>query len=311
MKKTTKNKAIGFSILLGIIAFGGLFVIDNVFPYMGIKPWRMVPAENAWRFPQGYLPENFGLKTQAVTIQTPDSLKLQALLVSSNLDTTYAVVVQLHGISNCKETNFPRAKILADSGYASLLLDLRAHGESQGTYCTFGFKEKYDLKAVADSLSKRMPGCPLAIWGASLGGAIALESMAVEPRFTFGIVESTFDEYPKVVAEYGTAYMLGFRPQWVLNRVLRKSGEIADFDPYAVNPVVSAAQIDRPVLFLHGDRDARIPLAFNKRNYDALNNDRKQWVTVPGGGHSNLWAVDGEHLSKVVNAFLAERRSGN
>ncbi len=308
MKKTTRNKAIGFSILLGILGFGGMFVIDNVFPYMGIKPWRMVPSENTWRFPQGYSPENFGLKAKKISISTPDGLTLKAWLVSSNLDTTYAVVVQLHGISNCKETNFPRAKILADSGYASLLLDLRGHGESEGEYCTFGFKEKYDLKAVADSLAKMMPGCPIAIWGASLGGAIALEAMAVEPRYSFGIVESTFDEYPNVFAEYGADYMLGFRPQWLFNRVLHKSGEIAHFDPYAVNPVVSAAQIDRPVLFMHGDRDARIPMSFNKRNYDAVKNDGKVWVTVHGGGHTNLWSVDGAHLKTVVNTFLAARR---
>jgi len=308
MKKTTRNKAIASSILLGLLAFGGLFVIDNVLPNISIKPWRMVPSENSWRFPQGYLPENFGLKTQKVTIRTPDSLTLQALLVSSNLDTTYAIVVQLHGISNCKETNFPRAKILADSGYASLLLDLRAHGESGGEYCTFGYKEKYDLKAVADTLSAMMPGYPLAIWGASLGGAIALEAMAVESRYSFGIVESTYDEYPKVVAEYGEAYMFGFQPQWVLDRVLHKSGEIAHFDPYAVNPVVAAAQIDRPVLFMHGDRDARIPKDFNKRNYDAVKNDEKVWVLVHGGGHNNLWTLDGPHLKTVVYTFLAARR---
>lgn len=308
MQKTTRNKAIGYSILLTIFAFGGLFVVDNVFPYMGIKPWRMVPAENKWRFPQGYLPENFGLKTQQVSIQTPDSLLLKALLVPSNLDTTYAVVVQLHGISNCKETNFPRAKILADSGYASLLLDLRAHGESEGDYCTFGYKEKYDLKAVADTLSKLMPGCPLAIWGASLGGAIALEAMAVEPRFAFGIVESTFDEYTKVYAEYGADYMLGLRPQWLFNRVMRRSGEIAHFDPFAVKPVVSAEKIEHPVLFMHGDRDPRIPMEFNKRNYEALKNEGKRWVTVHGAGHNNLWAVDGAQLKSAVHSFLAATR---
>ncbi len=307
MTKSNINRLITFSTL-GLLAFGAFFLIENVFPYMGIKPWRMVPAENAWRFPQGYTPENYHLNAQKLAIRTPDGLTLSAWLIESNLDTTFATVVQLHGISNCKETSFPRARILADSGYASLLLDLRAHGESEGEFCTFGYFEKYDLKAVADTLAIRKPGTPMAIWGASLGGAIALQAMALDTRYAFGIVESTFDEYPKVVEEYGADYLFGLRPHWLLNRVIQKSGVIAHFDPTAVNPVAAAAQIDRPVLFLHGDKDARIPKSFNERNFEAVRNAEKQWVTVAGAGHTNLWMKDGEHLKSVVYSFLAARR---
>ncbi len=307
MTKSTRNKTFLFATL-GLLAFGAFHLVENVFPYIGIKPWRMVPSENAWRFPKGYLPEDYGLKAEKIAIQTPDGITLSAWLVNSHLDTTYATVVQLHGISNCKETNFPRASILADSGYASLLLDLRAHGESGGDYCTFGYFEKNDLKAVADTLSQRMPGRPMAIWGASLGGAIALQAMAADVRYSFGIVESTFDEYPKVVEEYGADYMFGMRPQWLIHRVLQQSGAIAHFDPKAVNPVMAAAQIDRPVLFIHGDKDSRIPKEFNMRNYEAVRNAEKQWVLVPNGGHKNLWEKDGEHLKGVLYTFLKARR---
>jgi hypothetical protein len=308
MIKLSKNKLIVLGVFSVIIGLAGAFVVENMFPYMGIKPWRMEPAKNAWRFPNGYTPEDFGLTCQKLQIKTPDGLLLRAFLVQSNLDTTYGVMVQLHGISNCKETNFPRARILADSGYASLLLDLRAHGESEGEFCTFGYYEKNDLKAVADTLALRLPGTPMGIWGASLGGAIALQAMAADSRYQFGIVESTFDEYPKVVAEYGADYMLGLRPEWLLHRVMYKSGIIAHFDPYAVMPVKAAATIQHPVLFMHGDKDARIPMEFNRRNFDAVQSAEKQWVTVSGGGHSNLWSVGGPHLSQVVHAFLAERR---
>ena len=302
------NRKYIWGALIAFFLLGAGFVVENVFPYMGIKPWRMAPAENQWRFPNGYRLEDFGLKGEKKTIRTADGLVLSAWLIHSNLDTSYAVVTQLHGISNCKETNLPRAKVLADSGYSSLLLDLRAHGESEGEYCTFGYYEKNDLQAVSDSLANWLPGCRQGIWGASLGGAIALQARAVEPRFAFGIIESTFDEYPKVAEEYGADYMFGMRPKWLLNRVLHKAGAIAHFDPYAVLPVKAAAQINRPVLFLHGDKDPRIPMEFNKRNFDAVQNQQKQWVTVAGAGHNNLWAKDGEHLKKEVNNFLARLR---
>jgi pimeloyl-ACP methyl ester carboxylesterase len=309
MTISNRNKAL-LLIPLCLMAFSGYYVVDHVFPYIGIKPWRMVPAENSWRFPLGYAPENYGLTGKKISIKTPDGITLSAWLIDSNSDTTFATVVQLHGISNCKESNFPRARILADSGYASLLLDLRAHGESEGEFCTFGFYEKNDLKAVADTLQNRFPHTPLAIWGASLGGAIALQAMAVEPRYRFGIVESTFDEYPRVVEEYGADYMFGLRPKWLLRRVLQRAGDIAHFDPFAVLPVKSAALIDRPVLFLHGDKDARIPMSFNKRNFDAVQNAEKQWVPVLGAGHNNLWVKDGPSLKTVLSAFLKARNIG-
>lgn len=299
-KKTIKPLGILFLLLL----LAGAFVVESVLPYAGIKPMRRKAEDLRWMLPLGTEPENYGLKTQAISIQTPDSLRLSALLAESNTDTTLATVVLLHGISACKEVDFERAKLLADLGYASVLLDLRAHGESGGDYCTFGYHEKNDLRAVADTLDARFPKRPMAVWGASLGGAIALQAMAADPRYAFGIVESTFNEFEKVAAEYGADWMFGLRSQWLTHRVLEKSGKIAHFDPFVVKPVEAAAQIDRPVLFIHGDKDARIPMWFGQQNYEACPAQGKRWVKVPGGGHSNLWRVSGEQLRREVTGFL-------
>lgn len=309
MKKWALKKILVLGSLLSIFAFGGFYMVEYTFPKMCIKPWRLVPSENKWRFPEGYLPENYGLTGEKMSIITEDGLNLSAWLLKSNLDTTLATIVLLHGISNCKESNFPRARILADSGYASLLLDLRAHGASAGTYCTFGYYEKNDLKTVADTLTKRNPDRILGIWGNSLGGAIALQALAHDARYSFGIIESTFDEYPKVIAEYGADFMFGLRPQWILNRVIYKAGAKAHFDPYTVDPVKAAAKSDQPLLFMHGDKDARIPMSFNKRNFEVAPNPGKKWVTVHGAGHNNLWTIDGAHLKKEVYSFLYARRA--
>lgn len=303
-KKLAKPLAILFTLLF----LGGIFVVENVLPYAGIKPMRRQPEDLLWLLPKGVKPENYGLKGQEITIQTPDSLRLSALVIASNKDTTLATVVLLHGISACKEVELERAKVLADAGYASLLLDMRAHGKSDGEFCTFGYYEKNDLRAVADTLEKLFPKRPMAIWGASLGGAVALQAMAIEPRYRFGIVESTFDEFNKVAMEYGADWMFGLRSHWLTNRVLQKSGQIAHFDPNAVKPVQSAAQIDRPILFIHGDKDARIPMWFGERNYEACPAVGKRWYKVPGAGHNNLWKIAGEPLRLEVFRFLREQR---
>ncbi len=303
-KKTINLLAIILTLLLG----AAVFVVENVLPYSGIMPMRRKPEDLLWLLPKGVKPENYGLRASTIKIQTPDSLNLSALIVESNTDTTLATVVLLHGISACKEVELERAKILADAGYASLLIDLRAHGQSEGEYCTFGFYEKQDLRAVADTLAKLFPTRPMAIWGASLGGAVAIQAMAVEPRYQFGIVESTFDDFNKVALEYGADWLFGLRSHWLTSRVLHKSGQIAHFDPDVVKPVVSAAQINRPVFFIHGDKDARIPMWFGKGNYEACPAPGKRWYQVPGAGHNNLWKIAGDSLRVEVFRFLKEQQ---
>ncbi|MDO8365857.1 MAG: alpha/beta fold hydrolase [Saprospiraceae bacterium] len=305
-KKTLKPLA----IIITLFLLGAAFLVENVLPYSGIKPRRHKPEDMLWLLPKGVKPEDYGLRAREINIQTPDSLSLSALLVESNTDSTLATVVLLHGISACKEVHLERAKVLADEGYASLLLDLRAHGQSEGEYCTFGFQEKNDLRAVADTLAKLFPTRPMAIWGASLGGAIALQAMAVEPRYSFGIIESTFDEYNKVAMEYGADMMFGLRSHWLTDRVLDKSGRIGHFEPDSVKPVVAAARIDRPVLFIHGDKDARIPKWFGERNYEACPAGDKQWYLVRGAGHNNLWKIAGDSMRVEVLQFLRSVNDG-
>ncbi|MCB0523228.1 MAG: alpha/beta hydrolase [Saprospiraceae bacterium] len=311
MKKRTQIKRAILGIFVGLLALGAYNVVENVFPNMCIKPWRQIPAENKWRYPNGYLPQDFGLEGQKLSIKSPDNINLSAWLIDSKLDTTFGTVVMLHGISNCKESNLPRARMLAEAGYASLLLDLRAHGQSEGEYCTFGFYEKNDLKAVADTLESRYPDRPIAIWGASLGGAIAYNTLAYDHRYSFGIIESTFDEFPKVVAEYGADFMFGLKPQWILNRVIKNACQRAKFDAAAVNPVDAAATLTQPVLVMHGDQDDKIPMSFGKHNFDAIPHENKEWVSVSGARHNNLWETDGKHLQTVLYEFLDKRKASN
>ena len=302
-KKLAKVSA----VLFGLSAAVGFFAVENVLPYVGIKPFRMVPAENTWRFPKGFLPENYGLQGQKITVQTNDSLTLKGWFFPANSDSARATVIILHGISNCKETQFGKAKTLTHNGFNAITLDLRAHGESGGEFCTFGYREKYDIVAVVDSAMKLTGGKPVGIWGASLGGAIGLQAMGLDKRIAFGIIESTFDEFEKVAKEYGADYLFGLRSDMIVNRVIKKSGEIAHFEPATVKPVDAAAMIDRPVLFLHGDADDKIPIEFNRRNFEAVKSPDKQWITVPGGGHSNIWKFGGEGLERQVLSFLEQQ----
>jgi pimeloyl-ACP methyl ester carboxylesterase len=64
--------------------------------------------------------------------------------------------------------------LLHAHGFAVLLFDFQAHGESPGRRITFGHLEAMDAAAALDFLEQRLPRERVGAIGASLGGAAAV-----------------------------------------------------------------------------------------------------------------------------------------
>lgn len=296
---------------LPILGAGAWFAIENVLPYWPIKPFRMTADRLHYRLPGGVKPEDYSLQAEPLTIHTRDSVALQAMYIPSVSAQTAAsntTMILLHGIGGCKELCLPAAKLFTQQGYNVLLFDLRAQGQSGGEYNTFGYREKYDVMAVVDTLLARDPNQHIGIFGNSLGGAIALQALAEDKRLRFGIIESTFDELNKVVEQYGANYF-GFHSSWLAAHVLAKARLIAGFEPDSVKPYLSAQAITQPVFMAHGDKDERIPWSFGRHNFENLGSTVKQWYTVSGAGHLGMWGVGGAAYQEAMLAFLRQAQT--
>ena len=282
IKKKTVFKTL-FIITL-IAATLGYFVVENVLPYAGIKPYKVNVAALT-EFKNGILPSDYGLDFEPLNIQTKDSLILRGYFIKT--EKPRGTIILIHGIADCKEHFYPFCQQLKSIGCQTIVFDLRAHGQSGGDYCTFGYFEKNDLDILIDSLILKNIKQPFGIYGNSLGGAVALQVLGENKNLNFGIIESTFDEFPKVALEYGEDF-IGIRSETLTNHVLRKSGDIAHFNPFEVKPVVSCIQITCPMFMAHGDSDNKIPVAFGENNYKALKTTDKQFIRVQGAGHFDL-----------------------
>jgi uncharacterized protein len=304
---------------LPLLLLLGWWAMENMLPYWPIKPFRQNPEHASWRIPRGANPETYGLHPESFELLTPDSVRLQGLYIPSTkpvvpvaygtfspLKTPVKVektLILLHGISSCKEFFLPVAEKLSGEGINVVLFDLRAHGQSGGEYCTFGYCEKHDVSSVVDWLLARDSTQKIGVMGHSLGGAIALQALAEDKRLQFGVIESTFHSLEAVVEQYGVNYF-GFRSPWLAQHILDKSAIIARFDPYQVKPMESATHITQPVFVSHGDADERIPWEFGKRNYDGIRSQDKQWYLIPNAGHNGIWKAGGAEYEAALMGFL-------
>lgn len=282
-----------------ILLVTGWLAAEFLSPFLIIIP----PPGHRYDIPnfnQGYF--------QAFELETFDQLKLSAAFRPSNESATKSVVIFVHGIGGKKEHFMGMADWLATQGFASVVFDGRAHGQSGGRYCTFGYKEKQDIMVIVQWIQKRLPDTEIGIWGNSLGGAIALQSLAIEPNLSFGIVQSTFADLEQIVYDYQNRILQGFGSRSLSNRALRRAGKIAGFDPASVRPAKTAEQLEQPILLIHGEQDKNISVDYAQQIFQAIPTTKKQFIRIPGADHFNVFEKGGSRLHDQLMNFLAKQR---
>jgi alpha-beta hydrolase superfamily lysophospholipase len=245
----------------------------------------------------------FQLDVDTLQVTSADGLKLYGLWCNTNKDYVEGTVLMVHGIGSRKDHFLPRAEWLANQGYNSLLVDLRAHGMSEGEYVTYGYHEVPDLQLFIDKIYNTYTVTHLGIWGQSLGAAISLQLMAKDKRVEFGIIESTYCTFDEVVHDY-SARMFGLPLGWLNDYVIWRSQSVASFDKTGIHPEDACKSITQPVLLVHGTADDRIDIKYAHRNYKALASKQKELYEVEGANHVNVWDTGGVVYDEKCYNFL-------
>ncbi|MFZ1979254.1 MAG: alpha/beta fold hydrolase [Bacteroidota bacterium] len=304
MKKNIK-------ILTGVLLFGLLllflavqYAIKNVLPYSPIRPYRCT-QNDIYRYFNGIShPLAAGLDYKDFNITVEDTILLRGWFIYSKSVPAEGTIFLLHGIGSCRAAMLPMAKLLASHGFNCILYDSRAQGESGGINCSFGFFEKKDLSAYIDSAEVRFPGSqPYAVYGHSLGAAVAIQSMADEKRLVCGIAESPFARLRDIIRDY-FARMIYMHINAIPDEAMKNTENIAHFRIDSVQPAAAALRITQPVMIVHGIQDQNISVSYGRQVFDNLNSPKKEWYPIPGGDHNNLRRIGGvEYEQRIVGFF--------
>ena len=233
-----------------------------------------------------------------------DGTILSAYINSTEIDSSKGTIILLHGIRSNKHHFDQLSNTLAELGYNAVALDLRAHGKSSGTHCTFGVKERKDVsELITFLLQQKKPNSNIGIWGQSLGGAVALQALGTDKRIKFGIVESTFSDFKTTANDYFN-YHLGFNNELLTNYLVYRAGKIADFKPDQAKPIFFCSKIDQPIVLVHGTEDRRIPIKYAKENFKELKSSRKKFLRIEGADHLTVWKTGGTKYFNEVFTFI-------
>jgi pimeloyl-ACP methyl ester carboxylesterase len=187
-------------------------------------------------------------------------------------------IVYLHGVADNRGSSAGIADHFVPAGFDVIAYDSRAHGESEGDACTYGYYEKVDLGRVLDKVSG--PG-PIVLLGTSLGAAVALQAAAEDNRVGLVVAAETFSDLRTVAS--GRAPF--FASKGNLEKAFRLAENEAKFKVDDVSPVAAAAKIRIPVLVIHGEADAETPPSHSVRVHAALAGP-KELILVRQAGHN-------------------------
>ncbi len=188
-------------------------------------------------------------------------------------------------------------------GHNLLLVDQRAHGESEGRTITFGAKERLDCLDWVRWANERF-GCPeITLFGVSMGAGTVLLATALDlPENVLGAVaDCPYARAEDVIAAVGKNMHL---PE-ALTRLLA-SGAACLFGGFRLRDADAVEALRRarvPVLLLHGEDDRLVPCEMSAELEENCASAVKRY-TFPGAGHGLSYLVDEKRYVAAVEDFL-------
>lgn len=260
---------------------------ESHFPFMHERSdWMMAqPHEDVW-------------------IRSKDGLKLHGTYFPGNGGTK--AVICFHGYTSKGLNDYGSLSYYyLNHGFRMLLIDERAHGDSEGTYIGFGTMDRLDgLEWVRWMIEKTGDDAQILLHGNSMGGATVCMMGGMDlPRQVKGIVSdcaftSARDVFTHVL--HSMYHLPAFPMIQIADRVNRKKAGYGLDDCNAAREVRKAKV---PFFFIHGDEDIFVPCWMCEEIYKNCASPKTKLI-VKGAGHGESYYKDTKAYEEALDVFI-------
>lgn len=236
-----------------------------------------------------------------------DGLKLHAVYFPQKKEgESEKIAVCFHGYTGQAMSDFCGiSDYYLKHGYSMLLIDQRAHGQSEGEYIGFGCLDRIDACAWLDWVIERCGSdVQILLHGISMGASTVLMTSGLQlPKQVKGIISDCAFTSPKEVFTHvlhSMYHMPAFPMMQITDYVNRKKAGYG-LDECNAAREVSRAQV--PILLIHGDADTFVPCSMcDEIEKNCASKTTK--LIIKGATHAESYYKDMEAYEAAMTEFI-------
>lgn len=247
---------------------------------------------------------NETVKKEKLTLEADDGkiLVAQKIVIDKANDNW---VVVLHGQNGSIEDIYDIGLRYAMKGYNVFMPDLRAHGESEGSFYGMGWLDRLDVINWIDVILKDNPSANVILHGVDLGAdtALMLSGEPIKESIKCIIAEGAYTSaWDAVKTEYSARH-----PEWptfpmmhMLNPVSKVWG---GYSLTEADAVAQVAKTDVPILLIRGQNDTFVTEDMTKELDQAIASEHEV-LTITTGTHEDCRFAEPDNYYNKVFEFV-------
>ena len=257
---------------------------------------RMFAEGTAWA-------EQFKDKTEQLHIVN-EGLNLYGEYINFGFDKC-AVILQ--GRSESLLYSYYFAGVYVKNGYNILVIDLRAHGLSDGKCITAGINESRDLVLWIKLINEKFHITDFTLHGICIGGAAAVYayiklknegSSLVKRIVTDGLFYSFYELFKYHIKRFKQPAFPVLQSIFFLTFVFAKARLFSE------TPIKYMKDIDIPILFIWSVKDIFCVKSKGEELFEACASKHKYLRFFPEGRHSHVRSTQEAEYDEVIDQFL-------
>ncbi|MDF3129819.1 alpha/beta hydrolase [Kiritimatiellaeota bacterium B1221] len=240
-------------------------------------------------------PDSRELQYEAVNFRSADGTALTGWWLPANGEPK-GTVIHFHGNAQNMSTHVQYAEWLPAAGYNLFVFDYRGYGRSGGTPNRKGVIRDGVAALTTVHARSDIDKTKLYVWGQSLGGTVALQSMVhTNIPVQAAIIDSTFYSFSKIAADKMRQFPWFLQP-------------LRLFRPLLISPGYDASSAVKelpalPLFFIHGENDRVIPASHSQKLHTLAPDHAGLWI-IPGAGHCDAVLRFPEKVRPRILQFL-------
>lgn len=249
---------------------------------------------------------NETVKKEKLTLTADDGKILVAQKVVVNKKNNNWVVI-LHGQNGSVEDIYDIGFQYAAEGYNILMPDLRAHGESEGSFYGMGWLDRLDVINWIDVILEEYPSANVIIHGIDLGAdtALMLSGEPLKDSVKVIIAEGAYTSAWDVVkTEYKTRH-----EQWPVFPILNMVNPVAKvWGGYSLKEADAVKQVKNaqvPILLIRGQNDTYVTEAMTEELNQAIASEHEV-LTIATGTHEDCRFAEPDTYYNKVMEFIGK-----